>query len=91
MIRRLLGLDAPEHHLSGRQFAFALVTLALSAALWWNVTRLWFVPATVMSLELLNAYASQRAEERPLRRIARSFLAGGIWAAVGVLVFGRTG
>jgi hypothetical protein len=88
-LRRALALEPPEHHLSAPQFFFALATLLMSAGLWGGVTRLWFVPATILSLEVLNAWSTPRADERPLRRVVRSFLAGGIWAAVGTLVFGR--
>jgi hypothetical protein len=90
-LRRAFAIEPRDQHLSGPQFAFALATLLASAALWGWVTRLWFVPAAIMSIELLSAWSTPHADERTLRRLARSFLMGGVWAAVGTLVFGSQG
>lgn len=87
-LRRVIAIEPPDQHLSAQQFGWALLTLGVSAALWWWFTRLVFVPATILTVESLSAWATPRADERPVRRLVRSLVVGGIWAAVGVLVFG---
>ena len=68
--------------------AIAAASIALSSAFWGLMTRLWFVAVLIFLFELHDAWLTPAEHERALRRLGRAFVVGGMWAAIGMLVFG---
>ncbi|TMQ68316.1 MAG: hypothetical protein E6K78_01600 [Candidatus Eisenbacteria bacterium] len=80
---------APEGHLSGRQLWIATLIAATAAVFWGLVTRTPFVALVTFLTQVFFAWVTPSHRERALARIASAFLAGGMWAAIGMLLSGR--
>jgi hypothetical protein len=62
--RNLLALDHPEKHLTPKQFAVALVVIALSSIFWWYVTGSKIVLFALCGHQLGSTWRSPAALER---------------------------
>ncbi len=67
----------------------ALAAGLLSAAVWGLATRIVFVPLVIAGTEIAAVLIRPEVRGRghPLTIAARALVAGGFWAAVGMLVF----
>lgn len=76
-----------------QRIALCLAAGVLSAAVWGFATRLAFVPAVIVLTETAAAWFEplDPARWRVARRLARALVAGGMWAAIGLLAFGKCG
>jgi hypothetical protein len=77
-----------EGGFAARRLGIAAVAILLSAAFWGLMTRIWFVPLVIVLLQAEEVWSTRSVDDPPLRRFARAFVVGGMWAAIGMLVFG---
>jgi len=73
-----------------RRVAMHLAAGVLSAAVWGFATRIPFVPIVIVLTETAGAWfiRDDGSARGNARRFARAIIVGGMWAAVGMLVFG---
>ncbi len=80
---------APEGHLSGGRLLVAVLVAAAAAAFWGLATRLPFVATATFLTQVFFAWVTPDRCERAGARISTAFMAGGMWAAFGMLLAGR--
>ena len=80
---------APEGHLSGRQLVMATLVAAAAATFWGLATRIPFVALATFLTQVFFAWITPTRRERIAPRIGTAFLAGGMWAAIGMLLAGH--
>jgi len=80
---------APEGHLGGGRLLFAVVVAAAAAAFWGLATRLPFVAIATFLTQIFFAWLTPTQSERSAVRVGTAFMAGGMWAAIGMLIAGR--
>lgn len=83
--RRLLNLDEPSQHLTGRQFAIACTIITASAVVWGLLSRSWLVGGLTIALQLPQAWRTPVARERTLPRILVALGYGALFAALALV------
>jgi len=73
-----------------RRIALHLAAGLLSAAIWGVATRIVFVPTVIVLTETAGAwFATDEGSAWAIaKRFAGAIVVGGMWAAIGLLVFG---
>ena len=80
---------APEGRLSGGPLLVAALVAAAAAAFWGLATRLPFVASATFLTQVFFAWVTPGRGERLGVRVGTAFMAGGMWAAIGMLLAGR--
>lgn len=73
-----------------RRVALHLVSGLVSAAIWGFATRIVFVPVVILLTETAGAWftSAEPSAWATVKRFAGALVVGGMWAAIGLLVFG---
>jgi hypothetical protein len=73
-----------EHMNMGTRY---LLAGALSATVWWLLTRIPYVPFVILGVEAVTAWMHRRTppSESVVKTFSQTLLAGGTWAAIGLL------